>query len=126
MQKTLHADTFFEAYQDMGTFRDITCIDGKHRHKCNGDGTPLAIHLHGSYRTDNRHVQGISMVSAYTAFAMRVFGMEQLFGSILRQYNVIRGIGVVGQLSGCPPLTGTETIRIEKVRMRQKLYHHNR
>lgn len=39
------------------------------------------------------------MVSAYTAFAMRVFGMEQLFDSILRQYNVIRGIGVVGQLS---------------------------
>ena len=38
------------------------------------------------------------MVSAYTAFAMRVFGMEQLFGSVLRQYNVIRGIGVVGQL----------------------------
>ena len=66
------------------------------------------------------------MVSAYTAFAMRVFGMGQLFGSILRQYNVIRGIGVVGQLSGRPPLTGTETIRIEKVRMRQKLYHHNR
>ena len=83
-----------------------------------GRDATLAIHLHGSYRTDNRHVQGISMVSAYTAFAMRVFGMEQLFGSILRQYNVIRGIGVVGQLSGCPP-PGTETIRIEKVRMRQ-------